>query len=179
MPGDSFDVRVTPPRSGSFMYHTHMNELIQQGEGLWGPLLVLEPGKELDRVHDLVFQVGSNSEDFPMLNGGMTQDTIMVKVGEKYRLRLMNVTMGRPGLEFWMVAATQPFWTQVARDGFDLPSWQRQPSQARLPVGIGETKDVELQPAAPGDLTLQLRGSGGRLYASQPFLAVTGDSTKP
>src|SRR5213076_1956517 len=41
MPGDSFLVRVTPPRSGSFMYHTHMQEVFQQSGGLWGSLLVL------------------------------------------------------------------------------------------------------------------------------------------
>jgi FtsP/CotA-like multicopper oxidase with cupredoxin domain len=36
MPGDSFEVRVTPPRSGSFMYHTHAHEIFEQSRGLWG-----------------------------------------------------------------------------------------------------------------------------------------------
>jgi FtsP/CotA-like multicopper oxidase with cupredoxin domain len=33
-PGDSFEIRITPPRAGSFMYHTHVNDLRQQGSGL-------------------------------------------------------------------------------------------------------------------------------------------------
>lgn len=182
MPGDSFDVRVTPPRSGSFMYHTHMNELIQQGEGLWGPLLVLEPGKELDGVHDLVFQVGDSPDNVngPSLRNRSGRDTVTLEVGETYRFRLMNVTMGNPGIEFWMVRpGAQPYWTQLARDGFDLPEWQQQSSQARLPVGIGETKDVRVRPTRPGPLALEVRSGNGNLFASQPFRAVARDTTKP
>jgi FtsP/CotA-like multicopper oxidase with cupredoxin domain len=182
MPGDSFDVRVTPPRSGSFMYHTHMNELVQQAEGLWGPLLVLDPGKELDPVHDLVLQVGTRPDnlDAAVLRMGSVTDTLTLEAGERYRLRLMNVSMANPGIEFWMFRpAAQPYWTQVARDGFDLPAWQRQPMQARLHVGIGETKDVEITaPPAAGPLTLQVRSGGGRLLASQAFRVVVRDSTK-
>ena len=43
-PRDSFEVRMTPPRAGTFIYHTHVDEETQQVAGLAGPLLVLEPG---------------------------------------------------------------------------------------------------------------------------------------
>jgi len=26
-PGDSFQMRITPPRPGSYIYHTHVNEI--------------------------------------------------------------------------------------------------------------------------------------------------------
>ena len=173
MPGDSFDVRVKPPRSGSFMYHTHVNELVQQGGGLWGPLLVLEPGQPWDREHDLIFQAGTRPDLNPWLNGRTRHDTLTLKAGVPYRFRLMNVTMVNPAIQFWLVRDGAPvLWTPLARDGFDLPAWQRDPARARLHVGIGETKDVEVRFPRPGNHTLEMRGGGGGLMTSQAIRVV-------
>ena len=46
MPRDSFEVTVTPPRAGSFMYHTHINDLRQQSHGLYGPIVVLDQRRD-------------------------------------------------------------------------------------------------------------------------------------
>ena len=35
-PGASFEARFTPPRSGTFIYHTHVDEMRQQQAGLNG-----------------------------------------------------------------------------------------------------------------------------------------------
>jgi manganese oxidase len=48
-PGDSFAVRMTPPRAGTFMYHVHSEPGHQLAQGLYGPFLVLEPGERRDR----------------------------------------------------------------------------------------------------------------------------------
>ena len=45
--GDSFAVRFTPPRAGTFIYHSHFDEERQLGSGLYGPIIVLEPGQTL------------------------------------------------------------------------------------------------------------------------------------
>ena len=45
MPGDSLTVRFTPPRAGTFMYHSHSNEIQQITSGLYGAIIVLEPGE--------------------------------------------------------------------------------------------------------------------------------------
>ena len=45
-PGDSFTAEFTPPRAGTFIYHSHANELIQISGGLYGPLIVVEPGDD-------------------------------------------------------------------------------------------------------------------------------------
>jgi FtsP/CotA-like multicopper oxidase with cupredoxin domain len=45
-PGSSFEARMTPKRAGTFMYHTHFNELAQQFGGLVGAIVVLEPGEK-------------------------------------------------------------------------------------------------------------------------------------
>jgi FtsP/CotA-like multicopper oxidase with cupredoxin domain len=39
MPGDSFVARLTPPRAGTFIYHTHMHNF-QMFKGMYGPLIV-------------------------------------------------------------------------------------------------------------------------------------------
>jgi manganese oxidase len=60
MPADSFEMRVTPPRAGSFMYHTHLHDIRQQSAGLYGGIVVLEPGEAWDPVRDHVLLLSSN-----------------------------------------------------------------------------------------------------------------------
>ena len=45
-PGGRFVVRFTPPRAGTFMYHTHLHDKVQLTSGLYGAMLVVEPGRE-------------------------------------------------------------------------------------------------------------------------------------
>ena len=47
-PGESFIVRFTPPRAGTFMYHTHLHDNRQLTSGLYGAMLVVEPGETFD-----------------------------------------------------------------------------------------------------------------------------------
>jgi FtsP/CotA-like multicopper oxidase with cupredoxin domain len=44
-PGDSLTVRFTPPRAGTFMYHSHFNEFQQLGSGMYGAIVVLDSGE--------------------------------------------------------------------------------------------------------------------------------------
>ncbi len=44
-PGASFAVRFTPPRTGTFIYHTHLHDGPQLTGGMYGALLVTEPAK--------------------------------------------------------------------------------------------------------------------------------------
>lgn len=53
-PGASFRVRFTPPRAGTFMYHTHLHDQAQLSGGLYGPLIVVEAGAKFDPQHDHV-----------------------------------------------------------------------------------------------------------------------------
>ncbi len=66
-PGDSLTVRFTPPRAGTFMYHSHFNEMQQTASGLYGPIVVLEPGETFDPETDrvLVLSDGGPWKDLP------------------------------------------------------------------------------------------------------------------
>jgi len=42
-PNGLFTVRFTPPRSGTFIYHTHLHDYRQLPMGLYGPMIVIDP----------------------------------------------------------------------------------------------------------------------------------------
>ncbi len=179
-PGDSFEVRFTPPRAGTFIYHTHADEERQQEAGLAGPLLVLEPGAPRDTVHDLPVLVSSPG-DFDaevrtlLLNGMAAPPPLRLRAGERYRLRFINMSVRRSGP---LVSVTRggalATWRPLAKDGAELPPALRAPEPARRMVGIGETLDVELVPGAPGDsLAIEVRApprAGGLRFARWPIV---------
>jgi FtsP/CotA-like multicopper oxidase with cupredoxin domain len=172
MPGDSFEVRMTPPRSGSFMYHTHVNDVRQMRSGLYAPLLVLEPGATWDRERDLVFLTGEDPAFRAVINGRLNPDTLSLTRGETYRFRFMNITMAFPNVEYFLVGEDGPAqrWTPLAQDGFDLPAWRRELTPARQQVTIGTTYDFEVKPSRAGNLKLELRAGNGNLLVSQPIV---------
>ena len=58
VPGERFIVRITPPRTGTFIYHTHLHDYRQLSSGLYGPLVVAEPGETYDPATDHVVVLG-------------------------------------------------------------------------------------------------------------------------
>ena len=102
-PGGSFEARFTPPRSGTFIYHTHIDDLRQQSAGLSGPLLVLDSPADYDPRHDLIFMVTvprAAATRGVSVNGSATPAAIEMRAGDHYRLRLINLHVSRPSM--WM-----------------------------------------------------------------------------
>ncbi|MGH9418847.1 MAG: multicopper oxidase domain-containing protein, partial [Thermoanaerobaculia bacterium] len=58
-PGKSFVARMTPPRAGTFIYHTHADAHGELSSGMYGPLIVLNPGEHFDSETDRIFVMGS------------------------------------------------------------------------------------------------------------------------
>jgi FtsP/CotA-like multicopper oxidase with cupredoxin domain len=170
-PGDSFEIRVTPPRAGSFMYHTHVNDLRQQGSGLYGAFIVLEEGETWDPETDRVFLFGESpfrDDGIPVLNGANPTEPITLETETAYRFRLMNITLFRPNTRIRLLQNGFPVrWTPIAKDGFDLPEVQRVPQWADRTIAVGETYDYRFTPAGPGDLLLELRTGGGTPLINQ------------
>jgi hypothetical protein len=78
----------------------------------------------------------------------------------------MNITMGGPNLEVWLLRDGSPIrWIPLARDGHNLPPWQRLPTRSRQLVGIGETHDFQVRAQRPGDLTLEVRRANGAVVS--------------
>jgi FtsP/CotA-like multicopper oxidase with cupredoxin domain len=174
-PNDSFVARFTPPRAGTFIYHTHVDEMVQQPAGLAGPLIVLEPGQTFDSTRDHVFlittpSVWADELRSVLVNGSASPDSVTVVAGVPQRLRFINITLRRPGarLELWR-DSTLISWRPLAKDGADLPSSFQAMRSARLNLSIGETMDFEIIPEATGNLRLEIRAAKGEPLAIVPF----------
>ena len=59
----SFVVRFTPPRTGTFMYHTHLHDERQLPLGLYGPMVVVDPDETFDPETDHVLMVARRGLD--------------------------------------------------------------------------------------------------------------------
>jgi FtsP/CotA-like multicopper oxidase with cupredoxin domain len=168
-PRDSFEARFTPPRAGTFMYHTHVDEARQQRAGLSGLLLVLEPGQRFDAVKDIPILISSPSDldtaaTHVLMNGRLSPPRLNLQTGVTYRLRFANITVTRPGLQIALLRdSAVSSWTPVARDGADLPLVQREMTPSRVGVTIGRTADFEITPTEPGEMRLEMQTSGGRV----------------
>jgi FtsP/CotA-like multicopper oxidase with cupredoxin domain len=158
-PGDSFIARMTPRRSGTFMYHTHAHEVAQMGGGLYGPLLVLEPGQQRDTTTDRVLLLSTNgprAQSLPSVNGDTTPVPIELRSGATYRFRFISIAPHDGKLIRLLSDTALQRWRPVAKDGADLPPHQATLRGARLVMGIGETWDVELTPVDARELTLEI-----------------------
>jgi manganese oxidase len=173
MPGDSFEVRVTPPRSGSFMYHTHMNDIRQQSHGLYGAFLVVDDRATWTADTDLVFLVGNNAGFAPILNGSTEPPPLTLKAGTVHRLRLMNITLGNPGLRVRLVnqAGIVVNWRPMAKDGYDLPAAGRRPVPSLLELSIGETYDFDVR-LRPGEYSLEVMNNRYMPFVKQAITVV-------
>src|SRR5512143_840027 len=89
-PGDSFTAEMRPPRAGTFIYHTHIRDVRQVSLGMYGPLLVLEPGQRYDPATDHVvfLSLGGLSDSASILvNGSVTPAPLVLRSGVPQRLR--------------------------------------------------------------------------------------------
>jgi FtsP/CotA-like multicopper oxidase with cupredoxin domain len=160
-PGQSFVARFTPPRAGTFIYHTHWHNFLQLTGGLYGPLIVLSPGQKFDPETDIPVMIGlGGAFDLKspiLLNGSAQPEPLRLKAGVKYRLRFINITANGNGFQVSLLGGASPVrWRPVAKDGEDLPPAQAIEQQARLTIAVGETYDFEFEPATKGDLRLEV-----------------------
>jgi FtsP/CotA-like multicopper oxidase with cupredoxin domain len=173
-PGDSFVAAFTPPRSGTFMYHAHMDEGLQIGSGAYGPLLVVEPGERYDAAVDRVLMFSQDGPGGrgtrPTLNGRAVPDTLELRADVAQRLRfLMMPANGAARLRLRRAApgdSALATWRLVAKDGATAPAAQATPRPAALLIATGETYDVEVAPPA-GAYALEL-GTPTRVFFRVP-----------
>lgn len=169
-PGDSFVVRMTPPRAGTFMYHAHSEPGHQLAQGLYGPFLVLEPGEAWDPVTDRVFLLGSlgyGQDPPPAVNGRRAPAPVELRAGRDYRLRFMHISPD-DDKQVRLLEGEEPVsWRAVAKDGADLPPALVQDVPADLSIDVGETYDFVWTPE-PGDYTLRVITTFDRGTAAFP-----------
>jgi FtsP/CotA-like multicopper oxidase with cupredoxin domain len=155
-PGDSFVVRLTPPRAGTFIYHTHTDEGIKLASGLYGTLLVLPQNVPADTTEQVfLLSVGGPLDDArPVINGSATRPPIELRAGVAYRFRFVNIAPLESRTMQLTLGGQIQQWRALAKDGADLPPHQAKLQPAVLQVHPGETYDFEVRRDRPDSLTL-------------------------
>jgi hypothetical protein len=114
------------------------------------------------------------------INGAVNPDTVVLKVGRRYRFRFIGLSVTSPNATVYLTARPDSSlmnlrdtmlvqWRRLAKDGADLPERDRTLRPAQQVVSIGETHDIEFQPLERGELRIEVRPpSAGRLFVRVP-----------
>jgi hypothetical protein len=144
------------------MYHSHVAESRFLASGMYGALVVLEPGATWDpaRDHLLIFSqwgVITPAWDAPIVLNAKREPAFgPLKEGIAHRLRIINIAAGDM-VELDMLQGDSVISARkLAKDGMDLAPNQAVTVPARFELGEGETMDVEIRPR-PGDLKISVR----------------------
>jgi FtsP/CotA-like multicopper oxidase with cupredoxin domain len=173
-PGGTFEARFTPPRAGTFMYHTHLDDTRQQRAGLSGALIVVDDPASYDPEHDLPLLVTvprkAAENNVVLLNGSSQPALRTLRVGERYRFRFINLHIFRPSMRMRLLSGDALVrWRALAKDGMDLPQDQAIETASEVQMGNGETYDFEFIPTTPGDMRLDITQGNLVLLASMPI----------
>jgi FtsP/CotA-like multicopper oxidase with cupredoxin domain len=175
-PERSFVVRFTPPRTGTFIYHTHLHDERQLPLGLYGAMIVVDDPETFDPATDHVLVIARRGLDptapnviipsTPVVINGDTGARYAWKAGQRHRVRLINITPDDILTVSLETAQGQTMWKPVTKDGAPLPPGLRAAVPARQTIAVGETYDFELDTApAPHNLWIDVRSTAGKWLA--------------
>ncbi len=147
--GDSFAVRMTPPRSGTFIYHTHDETGDQLAGGLYGALVVIEPNTTRDTTSDHLLVLGLRgraSTGLFTVNGERPHAPLLLSPSVPNRLRFVSIPPNeRIFVELVRADKAVQEWMPLAVDGAELPAHQRGARPARFVSSAGQTLDVQVR----------------------------------
>ena len=162
LPGGKFTYQLTLMRPGSFIYHSHHDDINQLSSGIYGPLIVIGENETYDPKTDHIYIVGWKNPnpltiDELELNGSHEQPAQHVYTGETHRLRLMNIAPAGK-VQINILKDGKPYKIKfVAKDGNDKPVIQQVNLEESQSFGVGETADFLFKPIKPGVYTLQVK----------------------
>jgi FtsP/CotA-like multicopper oxidase with cupredoxin domain len=163
--GETAKYEWTLRQYGSFMFHSHHDEMTQMGMGLVGMFVVHprnpSPEYRVDRDFSLMISEWSvkagtarpntlTPTDFNILtfNGKVFPSTapLVCKTGDRVRLRLGNLG----AMDHHPIHIHGYHFRTSATDGEDIPLSAQWPETTVL-VAVGQTRNVEFIADAPGD----------------------------
>ena len=157
-PGDSFAVRLTPQRAGTFIYHSHSNEAMQLPSGLYGTLIVLPANGNRDTTERVfLLGIGGPHEDAkPVINGSSNPPPVELRAGTAHRFRLINISPLESHTVQLVSGDSIQMWRPLAKDGADLPASQTSVQRASIFIHPGETYDFEVLRQKPESLAIRI-----------------------
>ncbi len=177
-PGEKFRYKMALMRPGSFIYHSHLDDINQLTSGLYGPMIVLAENEVFNSETDHPYILGWTDPDPQSwrgdheINGTDNLPEIKTSVGVKHRLRLMHIApVGRIRLR--MEKEDKPVPVRIiAKDGADLPESQRVMVESSFRYGVGETADFEFIAETPGNYQLYFWNNNKEKYWVQDWIVV-------
>ncbi len=164
-PGETFMYEWTFRQSGTFMYHSHHDEMTQMAMGMIGMIVVHPrkppPGYAVDRdfvimLSEWAIEPGTKRpdpnamSDFNILtmNAKCYPGTVplVCKTGDRIRIRFGNLS----AMDHHPVHLHGYYFKITATDGGRIPASAQWPETTVL-VPTGSTRDVEFVADAPGD----------------------------
>lgn len=167
-PGETFKYEYTFRQHGTFMYHSHHDEMTQMALGLLGMIVVhpRRPNANYRVDRDFVILLSewkmtpgvlrpdpNEMSEFNVLtmNAKVFPATqpLVCKTGDRVRIRLGNLS----AMDHHPIHIHGHFFKIVATDGGQIPVEGQWPETTVL-VPVGSTRDIELITDAPGDWAL-------------------------
>jgi len=166
-PGSTFRYEFTLRQHGTYMYHSHRDEMTQQALGMMGMFIIhprIAPERRPDRDFVLL------SSEWKVLPGARRPDPnemlefnvltfngkafpgtapLMVERNELVRIRLGNLS----AMSHHSIHIHGHTWTLVSTDGGEIPRSARWPEVTQL-VPVGSTRTMEFIADNPGDWAL-------------------------
>lgn len=163
-PGQTFKYEFRMTQHGTFMYHSHGDEMVQMGLGTMGFLISHSPSEpKVDRdfaifLNEWYVEPGTKTPnpsimtDFNIFtfNSRAYPGTapLVVKTGDRVRIRFGNV-----GQESHPIHLHGHAFKMVATDGGDVPQSAQFPETTEVTFP-GQTRTIEFVANAPGDWPL-------------------------
>jgi FtsP/CotA-like multicopper oxidase with cupredoxin domain len=162
-PGETYRYEFTLKQHGTFMYHSHHDEMTQMALGLVG-MIVVHPRAEAQKpdrdfaimLHEWKVDVGARRPDPNAMDGFnlLTMNArafpgtepLVVKKGQRVRIRFGNLS----AMEHHPIHLHGYAFKVTATDGGDIPPGAQWPETTVL-VPTGATRTVEFVADTPGD----------------------------
>lgn len=164
LPGETFKYEFTLRQSGTHMYHSHYDEMVQIAMGMMGFFIIHpkdEPEEEkADRdfcimLHEWFIPLGAKTPD-PMVMLDFNYftfnstvwpktDPLVVRKGQKVRVRLGNISMDSHPIHLHGYEFT------VTAQGAKRLKPLQQYDAVTINVPVGDTRDIEFVANEPGD----------------------------
>jgi FtsP/CotA-like multicopper oxidase with cupredoxin domain len=163
-PGETYLYEFILRQHGTFMYHSHHDEMTQMALGLMGMIVIhprepktpkpdrdfvlltsewkIEPGASRPDPYEMTdFNVLTfNAKCFP------STEPLVAKLGERVRIRLGNLS----AMDHHPIHLHGYYFKTIATDGGDIPESAQWPETTTL-VPVGATRTIEFIANNPGD----------------------------
>ncbi len=164
-PGETFKYEWTVRQSGTFMYHSHHDEMTQMGMGMMG-MLVFHPRQpspdyKVDRDFAIMLSEwridpGTSTpnpnemNDFNVLTMNAKcypgTEPLVAKMGDRVRIRFGNLS----AMDHHSIHLHGHYFKITATNGGRIPAAAQHPGST-LFVPVGDTQDIEFIASEPGD----------------------------